>query len=203
MFVISVEQRQWVPECRMSSGWHTPFLMCSHSSVLCGCLLSLIYRCDLGTKAALCSVISSPKLISLIAFYCVYLSWTLAVFCLIKRHLHALFETINIQTKYHKKSSYVFALLCNSLLVVLRWEANCEWLKFGRQERGRDLVLSSSDKLQGELEEKQAVCSEEQCGIESCSADRPNPSAAGLSCALGCMNDADCLNSERFPFIYF
>lgn len=32
-----------------------------------------------------------------------------------------------------------------------------------------DLVLSSSDKLQGELEEKQAVSSEEQCGIESLS----------------------------------
>lgn len=46
-----------------------------------------------------------------------------------------------------------------------------------------DLVLSSSDKLQGELEEKQAVSSEEQCGIESRSADRPNPSAAGVSCA--------------------
>lgn len=44
------------------------------------------------------------------------------------------------------------------------------------------MVLSSSDKLKGELEEKQAVNSEEQCGIESCSADRPNPSAAGMSC---------------------
>ncbi|KAJ4938042.1 hypothetical protein JOQ06_002668, partial [Pogonophryne albipinna] len=41
---------------------------------------------------------------------------------------------------------------------------------------------------QGELEEKQAVSSEEQCGIESRSADRPNPSAAGMSCAPSCMN---------------
>lgn len=61
----------------------------------------------------------------------------------------------------------------------------------GRARYG-DLVLSSSDKLQGELEEKQAVSSEEQCGIESCSADCPNPSAAGMSCAPSCMNGADC-----------
>lgn len=54
---------------------------------------------------------------------------------------------------------------------------------FGSHWRGGgDLVLFSSDKLQGELEEKQAVNSEEQCGIELCSADRPNPSAAGMSC---------------------
>lgn len=59
---------------------------------------------------------------------------------------------------------------------------------------GRDLVLPSSDKLLGELEEKQAVSSEEQCVIESCSADRPNPSAAGLSCAPSSMNGVYCLN---------
>ncbi|KAI4825528.1 hypothetical protein KUCAC02_021208 [Chaenocephalus aceratus] len=45
---------------------------------------------------------------------------------------------------------------------------------------------------QGEVEEKQAVSSEEQCGIESRSADHPNPSAAGMSCAPSCMNGVDC-----------
>lgn len=63
-----------------------------------------------------------------------------------------------------------------------------------------DLVLSSSDKLQGELEEKQAVSSEEQCGIESCSADRPNPSAAGMSCAPSCMNGVDCVKFSEISF---
>ena len=63
-----------------------------------------------------------------------------------------------------------------------------------------DLVLSSSDKLQGELEEKQAVSSEEQCGIESHSADRPNPSAAGMSCAPSCMNGVDCVKFSEISF---
>lgn len=62
------------------------------------------------------------------------------------------------------------------------------------------MVLSSSDKLQGELEEKQAVSSEEQCGIQLCSADRPNPSAAGMSCGLSCMNGVDCLKCCEISF---
>lgn len=62
------------------------------------------------------------------------------------------------------------------------------------------MVLSSSDKQQGELEEKQSVSSEEQCGIESCSADRPNPSAAGMSCAPSCMNGVDCLKFCEISF---
>ena len=68
-------------------------------------------------------------------------------------------------------------------------------MKFGRR-----LALSSSDKLQGELEEKQAVSSEEQCGIELCSADRPNPSAAGMSCAPSCMNGVDCVKFCEISF---
>lgn len=62
-----------------------PFLIHSHSSMLCCCLLSLTYRCDPWTKASLCSVISSPKLIFLIAVCCVYLSPTWVGFC--KKHL--------------------------------------------------------------------------------------------------------------------
>lgn len=68
---------------------------------------------------------------------------------------------------------------------------------------GRDLVLPSSDKLLGELEEKQAVSSEEQCGIESCSADCPNPSAAGLSCAPSSMNGVYCLNFLSYFVTFF
>lgn len=59
----------------VQAGTH-PFLIYSHSRMLCGCLLSLKYRCDLRTKAAVCSLISSPKLIFLIAVCCVHLSWT-------------------------------------------------------------------------------------------------------------------------------
>lgn len=62
------------------------------------------------------------------------------------------------------------------------------------------MFLSSFDKLQGESEEKQAVSSEEQCGIESHSADRPNPSAAGMSCAPSCMNGVDCLKLCEISF---
>lgn len=62
------------------------------------------------------------------------------------------------------------------------------------------MVLSSSDKLRAESEEKQAVSSVEQCGIESHSADRPNPSAAGLSCAPSCMNGVDCLKFCEISF---
>lgn len=66
----------------------------------------------------------------------------------------------------------------------------CRRLKFGER-----FGSSSSDKLQGDLEggEKQVLNCEEQCGIECCSADRANPSAAGLSCAFACMNGVDCL----------
>lgn len=63
-----------------------------------------------------------------------------------------------------------------------------------------DLVLSSSDKLQGEFEEKQAVSSEEQCGTESRSADRPNPSAASMPCAPSCMNGVDCVKFCEISF---
>lgn len=88
----------------------------------------------------------------------------------------------------------------SGLFAVYGGEVNCEWLKFGRRTGEWDLVLSSSDKLQGELEEKQAVSSEEQCGIESRSADRPNPSAAGMSCAPSCMNGVDCLEFCEISF---
>ena len=51
--------RAWV--CRMSSGWHTAFLTHSHSGTLCGCLLSLKYRCGLRTKAAVLLCNLKPK----------------------------------------------------------------------------------------------------------------------------------------------
>lgn len=70
----------------VQAGTHS-FLIHSHSSMLCGCLLSLKYRCDLQTKAAVCSIISSPKLIFLIAFRCDYLSWTQGCFFFYKKHL--------------------------------------------------------------------------------------------------------------------
>lgn len=68
-------------------------------------------------------------------------------------------------------------------------------------------MVLSSDKLQGELEEKQAVSSEKQCGIELGSADRPNPPAAGMSCAPRCMNGVDCVKfceiSSPILIMYF
>lgn len=63
-----------------------------------------------------------------------------------------------------------------------------------------ELVLSSDDKLQGELEEKQAASSEEQCGIELFSAGASSPHAAGMSCALRSMNGGDCLNFSKISF---
>lgn len=61
---------------------------------------------------------------------------------------------------------------------------------------GRDLLLCSGDKPLVELEGKTSssgrAC-EEQCAIETRSADGSNLSAAGASCALGCMNEANCL----------
>lgn len=78
-----------------------PFLIHSQSSMLCGCLLSLKYRCDLQTKAAVCTVISSPKLIFLIAVHCFYFPEH-ELFLQIAPP-QALFKTINSIKKCHKR----------------------------------------------------------------------------------------------------
>lgn len=92
----------------------------------------------------------------------------------------ALFETTKSIKKYDKRLLDTTIVACWQFTVGsglrLIEVFGSHWMG------GGDLVLFSSDKLQGELEEKQAVNSEEQCGIELCSADRPNPSAAGMSC---------------------
>lgn len=114
-----------------------PLLIHSHSSMLCGDLLSLKYRCDPRTKAAVCSVISSPKLVFLIAFCCVYLSRTWARFFFThtqKKAPRALFETIKRPEK--KVPQKGFDVLAPASWLVCGREVDCDWLKFGRRAWG-------------------------------------------------------------------
>lgn len=171
-----------------------PLLIHSHSSMLCGDLLSLKYRCDPRTKAAVCSVISSPKLVFLIAFCCVYLSRTWARFFFTHTQKKSTSSFVwNNKAAGKKSTTKGLWRLGTGVMACLREGSGLRLIEVWQACMRGDLVLSSSDKLQGELEEKQAVSSEEQCGIESRSADCPNPSAAGVSCAPSCMNGVDCV----------
>lgn len=92
-----------------------PFLIHSHSSMLCGCLLSLKYRCDLRTKASVCSVISSPKLIFLIAVCCVLFVLNMSGF--LRKAPHALFETTKSMKKYDKRLFGTRVVACWQFMV--------------------------------------------------------------------------------------
>lgn len=169
----------------MSSGWHTRFLR-----IHCGCLLSLKYWHDLRTKAAVCNLKPKADFLN-----CHWLYLVVHVSCFYKKTAPwALFETIRSTKKWRKRLWHL------GTTIVQCWGSGLRVIEVWQAWGGRDLALSSTDKLQGELEEKQAVSSEEQCGIESHSADRPNPCAAAMSCAPSCMNGADCLKFWEISF---
>lgn len=184
--VISAQQRQCQPDWRICSGLTCCVLTFCH---LCRC------RCDLRNKgiSVLCNLKPKADFLN----YLPLCSFVANIWRGGRKHnLGLCLKQQRAQKSAPQKALALWHRRSGSLEVYNgRWRV--DWFKYLAGiwwARGGIWFCPPLINCKECWGEKQAVNSEEQCGIESRSADRPNPCASGVSCALSCMNGADCVN---------